>query len=173
MTQTRTRRGNTWRDSGTRQRGYHREEQALRLAHADACHGKTNSDRHVLPKHHCRVALLLDNDVILRDGWWNEAREYVKEERVGLIWGVEISELWEDKLAYIRARGGDLIDYSIQRFMIRGGLHDTMLRREALNGIILPPWLNVCEDAWVKLFVECKGFLWKIVKTGALAPVSA
>jgi hypothetical protein len=115
----------------------------------------------------------LDNDVILRDGWWNEAREYVKEERVGLIWGVEIFELWEDKLAYIRARGGDLIDYSIQRFMIRGGLHDTMLRREALNGIILPPWLNVCEDAWVKLFVECKGFLWKIVKTGALAPVSA
>jgi glycosyltransferase involved in cell wall biosynthesis len=110
----------------------------------------------------------LDDDVILRDGWWNEAGEYVKEERVGLIWGVEITELWQDRLAYIRARGIDPINYSIQRFMIRGGLHDTMLRREALNGIVLPPWLHVYEDAWVKLFVECRGFLWKIVKTGAI-----
>jgi hypothetical protein len=43
-----------------------------------------------------------------------------------------------------------------------------LLRREALSGIVLPPWLNVYEDAWVKLFVECRGFLWKIVKTGAV-----
>jgi glycosyltransferase involved in cell wall biosynthesis len=110
----------------------------------------------------------LDDDVILKDGWWDEAREYIKEERVGLIWGAEITELWHDRLAYIRARGIDPINYSIQYFKIRGGLHDTMLRREALNDLILPPWLNVYEDAWVKLFVECKGFLWKIVKTGAI-----
>jgi len=110
----------------------------------------------------------LDDDVILRDGWWNEASEYVKEERVGLIWGVEIAEFWHERLEYIRARGIDPINHSIQHFKVRGGLHDTMLRRKALSGIILPPWLNVYEDAWIKLFVECRGFLWKIVKTGAI-----
>jgi len=110
----------------------------------------------------------LDDDVILKDGWWDEASEYIKEEKVGLIWGIEITELWHDRLAYIRARGIDPISYSIQNFKIRGGLHDTMLRREALNGLILPPWLNVYEDAWIKLFIECKGFLWRIVKTGAI-----
>jgi glycosyltransferase involved in cell wall biosynthesis len=54
----------------------------------------------------------LDDDVILKDGWWDEAGEYIKEEKVGLIWGVEITELWHDRLAYIRARGMDPISYS-------------------------------------------------------------
>jgi len=105
---------------------------------------------------------------MLKEGWWNEAREYVEEERVGLIWGVEIAEFWHERLAHIRARGIDPIDYSIQHFKVRGGLHDMLLRREALSGIVLPSWLNVYEDAWVKLFVECRGFMWKIVKTEAI-----
>jgi glycosyltransferase involved in cell wall biosynthesis len=112
--------------------------------------------------------LFLDDDVILKERWRNEAREYVEEERVVLIWGVEIAEFWHERLAHIRARGIDPIDYSIQHFKVRGGLHDTLLRREALSGIVLPSWLNVYEDAWIKLFVECRGFMWKIVKTGAI-----
>lgn len=110
----------------------------------------------------------LDDDVILRDGWWEEARRYVAEERVGLIWGVELTERWEKRLRYLQARKVDPVEYSIRNFLARGGLHDTLLRREAIENIALPPWLNVYEDAWVKRFVECSGYEWRIVKTGAL-----
>ena len=110
----------------------------------------------------------LDDDVILRDGWWGEAGGYVKEEGVGLIWGVELTDFWQERLAYLRARGIDPVEYSIQQFKTRGGLHDTLLRRGALSGVVLPPWLNVYEDAWVKLYVECRRYAWRVVKTGAV-----
>jgi len=80
---------------------------------------------------------------MLKEGWWNEAREYIKGERVGLIWVVEIAEFWHETSAYIHARGVDPMDYSIRHFKVRGGLQDTLLRCEALSGIVLPPWLNV------------------------------
>lgn len=112
--------------------------------------------------------LFLDDDVVLREGWWEEARGYVANEKVGLIWGVETTERWATRLRYIRVRGVDPVEYSIRNFLIRGGLHDTLLRRGAVEGVALPPWLNVYEDAWIKRFVECRGYEWRIVKTGAL-----
>jgi len=66
---------------------------------------------------------------MLKEGWWNEAREYVEKEGVGLIWGVEIAEFWHEWLTHIRARGVDPMNYSIRHFKVRGGCHDTLLRR--------------------------------------------
>ncbi|MGC9107269.1 MAG: glycosyltransferase family 2 protein [Infirmifilum sp.] len=112
--------------------------------------------------------MFLDDDVILRDGWWDEARGYMEDSRVGLIWGVELAEEWKDRLRYLQIRGVDPVEYSIQQFEIRGGLHDTLIRRVAIEGIKIPPWLNVYEDAWIKKYVECKGFEYRIVRTGAI-----
>jgi len=53
-----------------------------------------------------------------------------------------------------------------ERFKVRSRLHDTLLRRRVVKGVKIPPWLNVFEDAWIKKYVECRGWEWRIVKTG-------
>ncbi|ACB39457.1 glycosyltransferase family 2 protein [Pyrobaculum neutrophilum] len=111
--------------------------------------------------------MFIDDDVVLRSGWWEEAQRYMAEPRVGLIWGVDFTTYWGSRLAYLRARGVDVVEYAIKRFNVRGGLHDTLLRRGAIEGLRLPPWLNVYEDAWVKKYVECRGFEARVVRTGA------
>jgi len=109
----------------------------------------------------------LDDDVILRSGWWDEARIHMGDARVGLIWGIDYTDRWIKRLKYFQVRGLDYIEYSIRNFSIRGGLHDTLLRRSAIKGVELPPWLNVYEDAWIKRYVECLGYMWRVVKAGA------
>lgn len=108
----------------------------------------------------------LDDDFIIRNGWWNEASNYLNETKVGLIWGVDYYPLWVKRQRWIEARGVDELTCAIKTFTVRGGLHDALLRREAIAGLKLPLWLNVYEDAWIKKYIECKGFEWRIVKTG-------
>jgi hypothetical protein len=38
--------------------------------------------------------------VILRDGWWEEARSYLSEETVGFVWEVGYTEMWEERMRY-------------------------------------------------------------------------
>jgi glycosyltransferase involved in cell wall biosynthesis len=100
----------------------------------------------------------LDDDVILKDGWWDETRSYLSEEMVGLVWGVDYTEMWEERMKYFNIRKLDYTEYAINNFKKRGGLHDTLLRRTAIEGMMLPPWLNVYEDAWIKRYIECRGY---------------
>lgn len=100
----------------------------------------------------------LDDDFILGEGWWEAASPFTKEADVGLLWGIDYTPYWHDRLVWLKARGISEKEYAIKNFNYRGGLHDTLLRRLAIEGLRLPPWLHVYEDAWVKKFVECKGF---------------
>lgn len=108
----------------------------------------------------------LDDDFILHRGWWEEAAPHTQDGRVGLIWGVDYTPLWEERLKWLQVRGASPADYSIQQFTVRGGLHDTLLRRVAIQGVKIPPWAHVYEDAWVKKYVECRGWEVRIVRTG-------
>lgn len=108
----------------------------------------------------------LDDDFVLRAGWWEEASQYVKEPRVGLVWGVDYTPRWVERRRWLSARGISEYEYAVSQFKIRGGLHDTLLRRKAIEGLRIPPWLHVYEDAWVKKYVECGGWEWRVVKTG-------
>ncbi len=110
----------------------------------------------------------LDDDFILNPGWWEEASRYVKEPGVGLIWGIDYTPNWRDRQAWLEARGVSEKEYAVRNFNIRGGLHDTLLRREAIKGIKIPPWLHVYEDAYVKKYVECRGWKWRVVETGGV-----
>lgn len=110
----------------------------------------------------------LDDDFILNPGWWEEASRYTQEPRVGLVWGVDYTPNWVDRLRWLETRGVTQRDYAVANFKIRGGLHDTLLRREAIEGIKLPPWLHVYEDAYVKKYIECKGWQWRIVEVGGI-----
>ncbi|MEM0027398.1 MAG: glycosyltransferase [Ignisphaera sp.] len=104
-----------------------------------------------------------DDDFVLGDGWWEKALQHISQSDVGLIWGIDYTPYWRGRIEWMSARGFQEKSYAIQNFAIRGGLHDTLLRREAIEGVRLPPWLHVYEDAWIKRYVECKGFKWIII----------
>jgi len=61
------------------------------------------------------------------------------EEKVGLIWGVELTERWEKLLRSLQARGVDPVECSIRNLLIRGGLHNALLRCRAIEDVALPP----------------------------------
>ncbi|MEL9940914.1 MAG: glycosyltransferase [Ignisphaera sp.] len=104
-----------------------------------------------------------DDDFVLGDGWWDNAQQYILQRDVGLIWGIDYTPYWRERIAWLAARGFQEKSFAIQNFSIRGGLHDTLLRREAIEGVKLPPWLHIYEDAWIKKYVECKGFKWVVI----------
>lgn len=111
--------------------------------------------------------MFLDDDVMLNAGWWEEASRYTTNPKVGLIWGIDYTPLWKDRITYLARRGISVKEYAISQFRKRGGLHDTLLRRDAIKNLHIPPFLHVYEDLWVKLHVECNNWSIAIVETGA------
>ncbi len=101
----------------------------------------------------------LDDDIVLLDGWWDEARQYTSEARVGIIWGIN----WDPNSV-----GKDIERY-VGAFRLRGGLHDTLLRREALHRLPpIPPKLHIYEDAWIYWNIICRGWEYRIVRRGGI-----
>jgi glycosyltransferase involved in cell wall biosynthesis len=102
----------------------------------------------------------LDDDCVLNHGWWRwvEENKVLEDGRVGEVWGIN----WDatpERERYLKKFGIDLGQYLIQKFEERGGTHDTLYRRAALEGVVIPPELHVYEDAWLHFWVKCRG--WK------------
>jgi glycosyltransferase involved in cell wall biosynthesis len=106
--------------------------------------------------------MFVDDDAVLNEGWWRwvEEGKYLEDPAVGEIWGInwDASPLREKLLSLLNV---DLKDYLIRKFEERGGTHDTLYRRKALEGIKIPPELHVYEDAYLHFYVKCRG--WKSV----------
>lgn len=111
--------------------------------------------------------LFVDDDAVLRTGWFAEAEQYINMPRVGLIWGIDWNPINERRL-WISSLGLDYTDYSIREFWRRGGMHDTLLRKEAISDIKIPPFLHVYEDYWILKHIRDKGYEIKIIKSGVL-----
>ena len=110
--------------------------------------------------------MFIDDDVILNEGWWEEAAPHASDSRVGLIWGLDyVATPFRRRL--LEALGIDYVDYHKKQFEVRGGMHDTMLRREAIEGIMIPPELHIFEDAFIKHYVECRGYECRVLLTGS------
>jgi len=106
-----------------------------------------------------------DDDVVLNSGWWGEASQYMVEENVGEIWGVN----WDaapDRGLFLTSVGIDYEGWLLRAFERRGGTHDTLYRREALDGVSIPPELHVYEDAWLHHHVVCNGWAYRVVRKG-------
>ena len=101
----------------------------------------------------------LDDDALLRPGWWEISKELMKDPAVGEIWGINW-DLDKRRKEYVELLGDSYREYLIRAFQIRGGTHDTLYRREAIKDAVIPYWLHVYEDAWLHHYVNCKG--WKI-----------
>lgn len=105
--------------------------------------------------------MFLDDDVLLPSWWWDIARRYTLQEDVGMIWGFpkitnphaknrfRITELLTRKSEH---------ELHQKNFAFRGGLHDTLIRKEAIAGIEIPEDLHIYEDWYIKKYVENQGF---------------
>jgi len=112
-----------------------------------------------------RWLMFLDDDCILKPNFFQEAKKYMMDMNIGLIWGLDDVE--GTKFAkFLRYRGFNPREYSLNAFKVRGGTHDTLLRREALEGIRIPSYLQVLEDKYIKDHVEQMGYKTAIVYDG-------
>ena len=96
--------------------------------------------------------LFVDSDVVLCKGWFKKAQEYVADD-VGAIWGTEV---WSTIVSPATLKLFLLITRKI--FEVRGGTHDTLLRTKLVKDIDIPKKLHVYEDAYIKDWVEKKGY---------------
>jgi glycosyltransferase involved in cell wall biosynthesis len=98
--------------------------------------------------------MFVDSDVILSQDWFRKAKKNV-ESNVGAVWGVNIDVIPNMKAKHI-LKLQSLI--ARQCFRLRGGMHDTLIRREAVQGIRIPEELHAYEDAYIINWIQSKGY---------------
>ena len=98
--------------------------------------------------------MFVDSDVILGRDWFRKAEKKVRHD-VGAIWGVNI-----DIVPNVKDKRILKLQSLIARlcFDLRGGMHDTLIRREAVKGIRIPEQLHAYEDAYIIKSIKKKGF---------------
>lgn len=106
--------------------------------------------------------LFVDSDVILCENWFVKAKKYI-DDNVGAIWGAALQRSPTDAARYkamSRLYGKDELWIAVKAGRRRGLTHDTLIRTEAVKGIIMPAWLHVLEDQFTRQHIESKGYRW-------------
>jgi glycosyltransferase involved in cell wall biosynthesis len=96
--------------------------------------------------------VFVDSDVVLCKNWHQKATQHLKG-NIGAVWGIEV---WSaiHKPATLRM----FLWVTMKIFEIRGGTHDTLIRTDAVKGITIPAALHVFEDAYIKDWIEKRGY---------------
>jgi glycosyltransferase involved in cell wall biosynthesis len=93
--------------------------------------------------------MFVDSDVILCDNWFEKAKKQIKD-NVGAIWGIEIwSVVKNTRILGLFER------VTMKIFEKRGGTHDLLVRRKAVENIRIPHHLHTYEDSYIKSWI-CK-----------------
>jgi glycosyltransferase involved in cell wall biosynthesis len=96
--------------------------------------------------------MFVDSDVILCDDWFAKAKKQMKD-NVGAIWGMEIwSVLKSTRILGLFER------VTMKIFEKRGGTHDLLVRRKAVEDIHIPYHLHTYEDCYIKSWISKKGY---------------
>ncbi len=96
--------------------------------------------------------MFVDSDVVLCRGWYKKAQPYMQA-NVGAIWGTEVwSTITNPRTLKL------FLTTTRKIFEVRGGTHDTLIRTSIVKDIQIPRNLHVFEDAYIKSWVEQKGF---------------
>jgi len=98
--------------------------------------------------------MFVDSDVVLSKGWFKEAEKHIKS-GVGAIWGINI-----DIVPNVKDKNFIKLQLLIARqcFNLRGGTHDTLIRRDAVADIQIPEVLHIYEDAYIMRRIKEKGY---------------
>ncbi len=98
--------------------------------------------------------MFADSDVILSKDWYKNAQKNIKPD-VGAVWGVNIDVI--PKLSDKRfVKMQQLV--AQQCFALRGGTHDTLIRRDLVADIKIPKQLHTYEDAFIMNWIKDKGY---------------
>jgi glycosyltransferase involved in cell wall biosynthesis len=96
--------------------------------------------------------VFVDSDVVLCRDWFKKAQSYIASD-VGAVWGIEVWSTIKNpktlKLFLVTTR---------KIFEVRGGTHDTLIRTDLVRDIRIPSDLHVFEDAYIKDWIEQKGY---------------
>ncbi len=98
--------------------------------------------------------MFADSDIILSENWYQKAQENITD-NVGAIWGVNI-----DVLPNLVDKRFVTVQQLIARqcFALRGGTHDTLIRRDLVEDIKIPERLHTYEDAYIMNWIKDKGY---------------
>jgi glycosyltransferase involved in cell wall biosynthesis len=98
--------------------------------------------------------MFVDSDVTLSRDWFKEAEKKLTSD-VGAVWGVNI-----DVIPNVRDKRIIKFQSLIARqcFDLRGGMHDTLIRREAVQGIEIPQELHAYEDTYIINWIRERGY---------------
>ena len=96
--------------------------------------------------------VFVDSDVVLCRDWFKKAQSYIAPD-VGAVWGIEVwSTLYNPKTLKL------FLVTTRKIFEVRGGTHDTLIRTDLVRDIKIPVDLHVFEDAYIKDWIEHKGY---------------
>jgi glycosyltransferase involved in cell wall biosynthesis len=95
-----------------------------------------------------------DTDIILSKDWYQKAQKSMQPD-VGAIWGINIDVIPSLKHKSI-LRMQTLIAHEC--FRLRGGTHDTLLRRDIVKDIKIPERLHTYEDSFIINWIKNKGY---------------
>lgn len=96
--------------------------------------------------------MFVDSDVVLCDGWFEKALKLMDDD-VGAVWGIEVwSVLKTARILSLFER------VTMKIFERRGGTHDLLVRRKAVDGIKIPEHLHTYEDSYIKSWICKKGY---------------
>jgi len=96
--------------------------------------------------------MFVDSDVVLCDKWFTKAEELMADD-VGAIWGIEIwSAIKDMKILKLFEK------VTMKIFEKKGGTHDLLVRREAVEDICIPSHLHTYEDSYIKSWICKKGY---------------
>ena len=98
--------------------------------------------------------MFVDSDVVLCKDWHKKAQADVAS-GVGAVWGLNVDVIpnVSDK-RFLEFQG--LI--ARECFRMRGGMHDTLILRKAVEGIDIPEHLHTYEDAFIVQWIEKQGY---------------
>ena len=98
--------------------------------------------------------MFVDSDVLLCNGWFKKAHADMLE-GVGVVWGLNV-----DVIPNIKNKRILTLQSIIARkaFNLRGGMHDTLILRKAVDGMRIPEHLHTYEDAYIVQYIASRGF---------------
>src|SRR3990172_185650 len=99
--------------------------------------------------------MFVDSDVLLTRDWFKKAQRSIKND-VGAVWGVNIDVIPNVSNDKRFMKMQTLI--ARQCFNLRGGMHDTLIRRDAVKGIRIPQHLHIYEDAYIIDWIKQNGY---------------
>jgi glycosyltransferase involved in cell wall biosynthesis len=98
--------------------------------------------------------MFVDSDVVLCKDWLKRAQADLKD-GVGAVWGLNVDVI--PNVTHKRILQLQSV-VAKQCFYLRGGMHDTLILRKAVEGIIIPEHLQTFEDAYIVDWIETHGY---------------